>query len=239
MMLDNCKTEGCSNECVYDGTGGLGYCAEHRCQETRCDRPAVPGSQRCAGHTCEAPNCLARVPGGDPGSVGRFCERHRICGVAGCGRFTFTRDNGQACLHCGNHYCHTQGCENARLGGGRAEHCAEHTCVEPGCHKGLERARSSFCKSHECKNEGCRFRRRLGDWCMEHKCAKPSCDGEGIAGGYCEKHMVCNVAGCDHFRLPEGNGRCDEREFPFFLACIGEAKTPPSFLTPCEGFIRR
>lgn len=210
---DNCKTEGCSNECVVDGPAALGYCEEHKCRETRCDRPAVPGSRRCAGHTCEALNCLARVLGGDPGTVDRFCERHRICAAAGCGRFTFTRDNGQACLHCGNHYCHTEGCESARQGGAKSEHCAEHTCVEQGCHKGLDKPQSSYCKNHECKTDGCRFRKRTGsEWCMEHKCARPGCDGEGIADHYCEKHMVCSVSGCDQFRLPDGDGRCDLRE---------------------------
>lgn len=215
--IDSCSANDCSKERVHERDVDLKYCPEHRCSQEACNRSKAAGSNFCVVHTCEAPNCLAWVPGGDPGEVSRYCERHRICQHGDCNRFTFTRENGQGCLHCGAHYCHFADCDKPRDRVGGGDYCQAHTCAEEGCSKGKAKEGGFFCKSHECAWRECRNHVWLGEWCPQHQCARPGCADEAVANHYCNKHLVCPVDRCGHFRMLDGDSirdRCEERKSP-------------------------
>lgn len=180
----------------------------------------------CQRHTCANPSCAAFCAGsGEPGSPGRYCDRHRVCRAQGCPRLCHIRENGVVAAHCGMHYCRINGCDRERQG---EETCAAHACAEQGCgRRRADEAEGLFCKGHECKSAGCFFRRRRGEWCAEHVCARRDCEGEAESGGYCERHQLCVVVGCEKYRAVMGDrihDKCEDRTFPPY---------PPSLAFVC------
>ncbi|KAH9893864.1 hypothetical protein F4778DRAFT_298880 [Xylariomycetidae sp. FL2044] len=186
------------------------FCKRHTCEVENCyESVAHRGAKGCVKHTCHADKCRERVPGRDPNNQKTYnlvnedyCQTHRRCPVAGCGREIFTyATHRTVAKFCWDHFCDTDctiPCKYQRMTGAGVTCCKYHKCAVQGCRKTQAEPVPSPEPIPLCQNPDPDFypdRPKL--YCKGHKCEVESCanpkHGNSKAMHWCENHM-CEVA---------------------------------------------
>ena len=195
---------------------GRSYCQLHSCTQAGCPEAGEHGPfSYCYRHTCQQEHCASFAMG--LGNDRGYCDMHRQCARMGCNRRCHRRDNDEAAVFCGDHYCHRAGCNEERMAGHNTRHCIRHTCRYDGCWRGKTTAGDSdFCREHECRRVDCRFGRYMGMYCHRHTCIIQDCSLEARADDRCDHHKKCDVPGCLESVFIQGHTRhegCERREY--------------------------